>query len=111
MYKKAVLVSAKGNLYYSTDFFHMGLKTRFQFNLSIFRQFSSPGFSVGTPYLFNTDGTIPERVSWDHEQEGDEIIYFGARREYRNFQAKNKLTPHTAYLDPNYPSRINPHLA
>ena len=66
---------------------------------------------MGTPFLFNKDGTIPERVSADHKQEGDRIIYFDTKREYRNFTSKNKLKPHSPYLDLNYPAKIDPYLA
>ncbi len=111
MYKQAVLLSSKGNLYYSTNFYHMALKPKFKFNLSIFRQFSPPGFSVGSPFIFNDDGTLPDRVSADLKEEGNEILYFTDRRDYKNFLARNRLTPHPAFLDRNYPGRIDPYLA
>lgn len=111
MYKKAILISAKGNLYYTTDFYHMGVKDKFRFDLYIFRQFATPGFSVGTPFLFNTDGTIPDRLASDHKREGDEIIYFNTKRDYKNFTSKNRLKPHAPFLDPNYPAKIDPYLA
>lgn len=91
MFRKAILVSEKGNVYYSSHFTHAGLKKEHQMGTYIFKTFKGANFSTGTPFRFNQDGRLPHRVMEELVIDGNQILLFRDRREYHNFKALNKL--------------------